>query len=138
MAHRKLTAIIEKGSDYGYSIYIPEISGIYGSGLTEDEAKESLFESVEAIISYAKETGKWGEYIFLEEGAPALEYKYDLSGFFLSHNYFDVTALANRIGLNASLLRGYKTGARIASVETKKKIEEGIHSLAHELCVIEF
>ncbi|MDR2467203.1 MAG: type II toxin-antitoxin system HicB family antitoxin [Prevotellaceae bacterium] len=40
----KLNAVVEKGSDGFYSIYIPEIPGLYGTGKTETEAKESLYQ----------------------------------------------------------------------------------------------
>ena len=66
------------------------------------------------------------------------DYRYDLSGFFMTYNFFDVSALAIKIGLNASLLRRYKSGASKAENKQKEKIEHGIHNLAKELMAVRF
>jgi len=58
----KLKAIIEKGKDGLYSIYIPDIAGLFGTGETETEAKENLNESIEIALEHVEETGEWGDY----------------------------------------------------------------------------
>jgi len=132
-----LKAIIEKGADGFYSIYMPEIPGLYGSGETELEAKESLSESIEMAIEHVKETGDDTYYASLLE-KHTIEFVYDLSGFFKTYNFFDVTAFAKRIGVNASLMRRYKTGAKKASEMQKSKILNGIYSVANELHAVRF
>ena len=52
---RKIKAIIEKGSDGLYSIYLPDVFGIYGAGETESEAKVALFEAVDSAKEYVDE-----------------------------------------------------------------------------------
>lgn len=133
---KKITAIIEKASDGSYSIYLPKIEGIYGSGITEQEAKEELAEAIDSAREYAEENG-WNGYETLK-GKYELEYRYDLSGFFLAFNIFDVSALAKRIGINASLMRRYKNGKAYISALQKKRIEEGIHQIASELSTVKF
>ena len=132
-----IKAIIEKGTDGYYSIYIPEIPGLYGAGKTEDEAKDNLGEAIEMALEHIEETGDDTYYSILSE-AHEIEYAYDLSGFFKTFNYFDVTALAERIGINSSLMRSYKTGNKKASVMQKIKILNGIHSVANELHAVIF
>jgi len=132
-----IKAIIEKGTDGYYSIYIPEIPGLYGAGKTEDEAKDNLGEAIEMALEHIEETGDDTYYSILSE-AHEIEYAYDLSGFFKTFNYFDVTALAERIGVNSSLMRSYKTGNKKASVMQKIKILNGIHSVANELHAVIF
>jgi len=132
-----IKAIIEKGTDGYYSIYIPEIPGLYGAGKTEDEAKDNLGEAIEMALEHIEETGDDTYYSILSE-AHEIEYAYDLSGFFKTFNYFDVTALAERIGVNSSLMRSYKTGNKKASVMQKIKILNGIHSVANELHAVKF
>jgi len=134
---KTLKAIIEKGKDGFYSIYIPEIAGLYGTGETEKEAKESLGEAIEMALEHVEETGRWEDYSPLRENH-SIEYVYDLSGFFKTYDFFDVTALANRIGINASLMRSYKTGTKKASLAQKTKIGEGIHILAKQLNAVKF
>ena len=120
-----------------YSIYIPEITGLYGAGETEKEAKENLNEAIEMALEHVKETGEWGDYSPLKENY-SIEYAYDLSGFFKTYDSFDVTALANRIGINASLMRRYKTEMKKASLAQKTKIGEGIHVIAKQLSAVKF
>lgn len=133
---KKITAIIEKASDGSYSIYLPKVEGVYGSGLSEQEAKEELTDAIESAKEYAEENG-WEGYEELKHPFE-VEYKYDLSGFFMSFNIFDVSALANRLGINASLMRRYKTGKACISAMQKKRIEEGIHQIALELSHVKF
>lgn len=126
---KKIKAIIEKGNDGFYSIYLPDIPGIYGTGETELEAKESLSKAVDSAKEYVEEVGKWGKYF---------DFHYDLSGFFKTYDFFDISALAGRLGLNASLLRRYKSGITKAETKQKEKIEQGIHNLANELRTVKF
>jgi predicted RNase H-like HicB family nuclease len=132
-----IKAVIEKGSDGFYSIYIPEISGLYGTGATEPEAKDSLNESIEMAVDHIEETGDSGDYAPLME-KHTIEYVYDLSGFFKRYDYFDVTAFARRVGINSSLMRHYKTGMKKASSSQKSKILEGVRSVANELHAVKF
>lgn len=134
---KKIKAIIEKGNDGLYSIYLPDVPGIYGAGETEAEAKDALFEAVESAKEYVEETGKWCDYIVFKDDFE-FDYRYDLSGFFKTYSFFDVSALAGRLGINASLLRRYKSGISKAEPKQKEKIEQGIHNLAKELRTVKF
>ena len=134
---KSVKAIIEKGSDGLYSIYLPEVAGIYGAGESESEAKENLKEAIEMAIDHVIDTGEYDLYAPII-GEHTIEYVYDLSGFFKTYDIFDVTALSKRIGINASLLRRYKTGATKASPAQKSKILEGIYSVAKELHAVKF
>ncbi len=137
MKTKQLTAVIEKGEDNNYSIYLPQITGLYGTGETEEEAKAELLEAISSAKEYAEEENDWSEYKLLKNDFN-IEYKYDLSGFFKTYDFFDVSALANYIGLNASMLRRYKTGKSKASDKTKQKVEMGIHSIAQQLSIAHF
>jgi len=132
-----LKGIIEKGSDGYYSIYIPEIPGLYGTGETEPEAKENLKEAIEMAVEHVEETGDDTYYAPLLKKY-TIEYVYDLSGFFKKYNFFDVSAFAKRVGVNASLMRSYKTGIKSASASQKTKILEGIYAVADELYSVKF
>ena len=134
---KKIMAIIEKGNDGLYSIYLPDVFGIYGTGKTEAEAKEALFEAVDSAKEYMEETEDFSAYNVFKSDFE-FDYRYDLSGFFMTYNFFDVSALAIKIGLNASLLRRYKSGASKAENKQKEKIEHGIHNLAKELMAVRF
>lgn len=133
---KKITAIIEKASDGTYSIYLPKVAGIYGAGVTEEEAKSELREAIDSAKEYAEENGWEGYEAFRKPYE--LDYRYDPSGFFLAFDIFDVSALAKRIGINASLMRRYKRGKTYISDLQKKRIEEGIHQIASELSAVKF
>ena len=132
-----IKAIIEKGTDGFYSVYTPEIPGLFGTGETEIEAKENLNEAIEMALEHVKETNDDTYYSPLLKGYK-IEYAYDLSGFFKAYNYFDTTAFAKRIGINGSLMRCYKSGAKKASTLQKTKILNGIYSVANELNAVRF
>ena len=135
---KKIKAIIEKGNDGLYSIYLPDVKGMYGTGETESEAKDALTEAIDSAREYVEETGEWGGDYIVFKSAFVLDYRYDLSGFFKTYSFFDVSALAGRLGLNASLLRRYKSGISKAETKQKEKIEQGIHNLANELRMVKF
>ncbi len=137
METKKVKAVIEKGEGDFYSIYIPVIPGLYGAGETESEAKQELLDALEMAREHAEETGEWEKYAPLK-GKYDVEYVYDLSGFFKTFSFFDVSALATVLGVNPSLLRRYKSGITKASDCQKKRIEEGIHFIARELSVVRF
>jgi len=134
---KRIKAIIEKGNDGLYSIYLPEVMGVYGTGETEEEAKEALSEAVNTAREYVEETGDWGDYLVFKSDFE-FDFRYDLSGFFKTFNFFDVSALAGKLGLNASLLRRYKSGISKAEPKQKERIEKGIHNLARELRTVKF
>lgn len=96
-----------------------------------------MLDAVDSAKEFVKETGNWGDYVvFISDFE--FDYRYDLSGFFKTYSFFDVSALAGRLGLNASLLRRYKTGISKAETKQKEKIEQGIHILANELGMVKF
>jgi predicted RNase H-like HicB family nuclease len=133
-----ITAIIEKASDGGYGIHCPELSGvaIFGYGLTEDEAKENLRDNLETVTEHYEEENLPLPDALREE--IRFDYKYDFSGFFKTYPLFNVSILAGKIGINASLLRKYKNGLAFASPKQREKIESGIHTLAEQLSTVRF
>jgi predicted RNase H-like HicB family nuclease len=136
---KKVTAVIEKAKGGGYGIYCPDLTGValYGYGLTEKGAKESLRENLESILEYYEEENKPVPDI-LGNGEITFEYKYDFSGFFKAYPFFNVSELATVIGINSSLMRKYKNRLAFASEEQRKKIESGIHSLSKQLSMVQF
>lgn len=136
---KKVTAVIEKSFDGGYGIYIPEIKGValYGYGVTEDEARANLMENLESILEFYEEENQSVPEV-LNGGNLEFDYRYDFSGFFKAYPIFNVSALAEVVGVNPSLLRKYKNGLAYASRQQKEKIEQGIHSLSEQLSTVQF
>ena len=129
----KLKTIIEKGKD-GYGIYIPNTS-INSFGETIEEAKQNLNSCIIEYVDLCKEENIPYEEIFDNEYK--LIYKFDLSEIFNTYSVINVSKLAERINMNASLLRQYKNGITQASENQKKIIEQGLHNLGNELLSIQ-
>lgn len=56
-----------------------------------------------------------------------------LQRFFLTHKEINVAEFANKIGINASLLRNYINGHKRPSAERERQIVEGIRQLGAEM-----
>ncbi|MBO9637006.1 MAG: hypothetical protein J7576_02465 [Siphonobacter aquaeclarae] len=63
-------------------------------------------------------------------------YSYDLSSFFDAFDYLKISKIAERAGINTSLLRHYAAGSKTASAEQVGKIENAVHALAQELAAV--
>lgn len=134
----KVTAIIEKGQNGFYSVYVkddlPGI-GLNGQGYSVDEAKKEMLTALEEI----KE-------IYKEEGMPisetlanlTIEYKYDMQSFFNYFSWINISKLSEKVGINGSLLRRYKNGLAFASERQCAKIQDSMQQLGNELSTARF
>lgn len=130
---KKVIAIIEKGEDGTYGIYSPELENvIIGSGNTVAEAKEDFENSRKEVIDCFRDLKRP---IPEELTDVKIEYRYDLSAFYNSHPYLNVSKLAEYLHVNASLMRQYRRGQYI-SEEQVLRIQEGIRSVGRELAGI--
>ncbi|MDR2586313.1 MAG: type II toxin-antitoxin system HicB family antitoxin, partial [Prevotellaceae bacterium] len=100
----KTTAIIEKGKDGTYGIYSDNLkSVIHASGSTVTEAKANFAEVLQEAKDISNEL----------HGAPnelsdiTFEYKYDMASMFNFLDWLNISKVANRIGINRSLLSAY-------------------------------
>lgn len=134
----KVTAIIEKSESGMYSVYVPDkLPGCFlnGQGFNVEEAKQEMFDTLEEIKEYQKEvTGSVPD----ELNNLEFEYQYDVSSFFDYFKEFNVSALARRVGINASLMRRYRNRSAFASTTQLKKIEEALKNIGQELCSARF
>jgi hypothetical protein len=132
-----IISIIEKADDGGYSIYAKDDKiPVMGSGLTEDEAKEDYLQVLKEQAEYYKE--KMGEYPDWFRNGYEIEYKYDVSAFFLSFPFINATEFAKNIGINPSLMRKYKNGLATASDKQKDIIQKKFDEIINKLEVVKF
>lgn len=61
------------------------------------------------------------------------ELAYDLTALFQEKNYLNLSAVADRLGINRSLMAQYAAGIKFPSVERAKEIEKVIHGFGNEL-----
>lgn len=116
-------------SDGGFSCYLKESLpdyALFGYGNTAQEAKSDMLESYREITDMLKEDGK----------APApLEfvYHYDMKSFFDYFNFLNVSKVAERAGINPSLMRKYTSGVAKAGEGQYMKLQKAVGFFAKEL-----
>lgn len=129
----KATALIEKGKDGSFTIFTPDLkSTIIGEGDTVLEAKADFENTVKEVLETYEETG---EPIPEELQNITFEYKYDMPSFLNCYNYLNMTKLADRAGINPSLMRQYKRGQYVSEKQASK-IQEAVHKIGRELLAI--
>lgn len=134
---KTMVAVIEKSQEGGYGIYAKdERIPLTGFGLTEQEAKTDFEALVPQQAEYYKEqTGKYPDWYTADM---QIEYRYDMSAFFMSFPFINATELANSIGINPSLMRKYKSGLATASDKQKNLIQQRLDDIVNRLAVVKF
>jgi predicted RNase H-like HicB family nuclease len=130
MKKKKVTLVIEASST-GFGIYGEDFP-ITAYGETVDAAKKDLESAIEDVLDFCKKEGRAPDPA-LNNGNVEFVFKYDIASIFSHFGMLDASGLATKIGMNASLLRQYKTGHALASDKQKQKIEKGLHDLGREL-----
>lgn len=131
---KKITAIIERGDDGGFSIYAEGIKGLVGTGMTEDEARQDFIAVREEQAEFYEEKhGKVPEWANLD-----IDFRYSLAAFFIAFPYINATQFAKSIGINPSLMRKYKMGLASASSKQKQIIQENLNILTDKLQHVQF
>jgi predicted RNase H-like HicB family nuclease len=130
----KTIALIEKGKDGSFGIFTPDLQHtIIGQGTTVADAKIDFENSMkEMIASYTEQKNE----IPNELQKMQFEYKYDLASLFDQYDFINVSKFAHMAGINASLMRQYKSGNQYISENQLSKIEETIHKIAREMAAI--
>ncbi|MBK8501087.1 MAG: type II toxin-antitoxin system HicB family antitoxin [Saprospiraceae bacterium] len=118
----KYKLIIEKSND-GYWSQVEQMPTVFSSGNSIDKLMKN---SKAAIELYCEETGQKNSKI-------EFELVMDIQEFFMVNEYINITSLAKRIGMNASLLRQYSKGIKFPSLEQVAKIEKAIKQIGREL-----
>ncbi|MBO7491413.1 MAG: pilus assembly protein HicB [Bacteroidales bacterium] len=131
---KKRTALIEMGKDGTFGIFTPNIkSTIIGEGNTVAEAKVDFENSVREVIETYEETGMKDPDHLKEI---TFVYKYDLPSFLSYYDYFNISRLAKYAGINASLMRQYKSGQYVSEKQVSK-IQDAIHKIGKELASVQ-
>ncbi len=126
-------AIIEKDGN-GYSVYTDNLKTVlHGSGRTVKEAKEEMLAGYKDLVELYREQGRE---LPEELRELSFSYKYDISALFNAFDFLNVTKFAERIGISPSLMRHYKSGDTYISDTQAKKIEKGLHQIAHDLLMV--
>ena len=133
----KLVGVLEKASDGGYGIYaLEDVIPVTGYGITEEEAKKDFVEQIKEQADYYK--NKKGVYPEWYTEHLEVEFRYDMSAFFMSFPFINASELAKCLGINPSLMRKYKSGLAKASNKQKDMIQEKFSGLVEKLELVKF
>ena len=116
------TFILEKTAT-GYSAYSPHLP-VYSTGETWEEARQNVHEALQL-------------YFNTDQTLP-LRLRMDLGQFFQYYKVLNARSLAERIGMNPSLLSQYIQGQKQPSAKQTQRILEGIRQIGKELASLDF
>lgn len=118
---KKIKIVVEK-TDTGFSAFTDDYP-VFTTGKTLAELSENL---VEALNLYFEDDG-------LSVNAKNIQFEIDLKQFFQYYRVINAKFLAERIGMNATLLSQYVQGRKKPSTVQTEKILAGINQIGKEL-----
>jgi len=121
-ARKKIVVIIEK-TDTGFSAW-SDCYPVYTTGATVNELLEN---TNEAFALYFEDK---------KHDAPQIHYEIDFKQFFQYYNVINSKALAEKIGMNPTLLSQYVRGHKRPSEQQSRRILYGINKIGQELAEI--
>lgn len=123
---KKINVTVEK-TKTGYSAYADDLA-IFSTGKTIPKLYQNL---LEALNLYYQDAGQFVEHT-------NLRLHLDLQQFFRYYRVLNANFLAERIGMNPTLLSHYVQGHKKPSPKQTAKILDGIHTIGKELAEIRF
>jgi predicted RNase H-like HicB family nuclease len=131
MMKEAIKVYVEKAADgtyWGSTQNIP--GGVSAYGDTLEDLKINLKQAYEDYLEVAKEFNEdWLEEV---HNMKEFEYNLDIPSFFKLLP-IKISAIAEKAGINPSLMRQYATGKANASEQRAKQIEKAIHELGKDL-----
>lgn len=121
---KKIKMIVEK-TDTGFSAYSQEQS-IFTTGRTISELIENAYEAANLYFEDEK----------IQITHENLKFEIDFKQFFQYYKVINSKFLADKIGMNATLLSQYVQGHKKPSEAQTEKILAGIHQIGKELTEI--
>jgi predicted RNase H-like HicB family nuclease len=128
-----ITLILEK-TDEEYWVSVKELTGCYSSGSTIDEAIENIKIAISDHVNDLP-GGTIVPEMFFDDNK-TFKIQYDLESLFEKFNFLNKTAIAEKAGINPSLVRQYSSGLANASEKQKIKIINAIHEIANDLLAV--
>ena len=130
----KVKVVFEMAKDGGCACYmvdeVPDF-GLMGSGDSPQEAKADMLQAYEEIKEILIEQGKKPTQL-------EFTYFYDMKSFFEYFDFLNISRVAQRAGINPSLMRKYASGIVKAGEGQYRKLQNAISSMAAELSAAHF
>lgn len=126
----KVTIQVEKGKqEKNFSCFmveeLPDFA-LAGYGNTAKQAIEDMYVAQKEIKELLEEEGKQ---------MPELEFvfRFDIGSFFDYYSYLNMSGVAKKAGVNASLMRQYAMGIHEPSQKRKQQILDCLHQISQEM-----
>lgn len=123
---KKIVMILEK-TDTGFSAYAADFP-IYTTGISISELLDNAFEAADLFFEEEE----------LKITVENIKFEIDFKQFFQYYRVLNSKFLAERIGMNPTLLSQYVQGRKKPSSSQTKKILMGINQIGQELSEIKF
>jgi len=121
---KKIKVVIEK-TDTGYSAYCLNMDGIASVGDDWEDVKKEFSEAFEFHLEGLREFGDEDAF----EGDYQLRFSLGVEQLFKGYAFFNVSSLADYLGLNKQLLHQYKDGHKFPSEKKSLEILKGLESI---------
>ena len=126
--------IVEQTKDGYFSCFVEEdipYVGLLGYGSSSEEAIRSLVDFYKQMKTELKDEGK---------NLPELEFvvHYDMPSFFNRFNFLNQSKIAERAGINPSLMRKYTSGVARAGSKQYEKLHAAVQSIANDMLAAAF
>jgi len=121
MAKKKIILTVEK-TDTGFSAYAEDYP-IFTTGKSIPELINSAYEATEFYFEDEE----------VKVDANDIRFEIDFKQFFKYYKVINAKFLAEKIGMNATLLSQYVSGTKKPSPKQTEKILSGIHQIGQEL-----
>ena len=121
MAKKKIIMTVEK-TDTGFSAYAEDYP-IFTTGKSVPELINNAYEAAELYFEEEDE----------KLGPNDIRFEVDFQQFFKDYKVLNAKFLAEKIGMNATLLSQYVSGTKKPSSKQTEKILAGIHQIGQEL-----
>lgn len=118
----------EDGTYWGSSQNLPGGISAYGNSL--ESLKQNLKIAFRDYLEVGKDLGE--DWVNKVDDMGSFEFQLDIPSFFKMLPV-KISAIAEKTGINPSLLRQYASGKTNASVKRAKQIEKAIHELGEDL-----
>lgn len=131
--NKQLTVVVERAEN-NFSAYIREIDGIVATGLTLDEIKASIVETVDILIEECKKDNYPLPDVL--QGENDFIFEIDVKSFLMIYErIFTKSGLERLTGINQKQLWHYANGTTPRTAQ-RLKIENALHKLGEELISI--
>ena len=124
MARKKIKMCVEK-TDTGFSAYALD-QPIFTTGRSVPELINNAYEAAKFYFEDQK----------AELDINDIRFEIDFKQFFKNYKVINANFLAERIGMNPSLLSQYVSGTKTPSAKQTERILDGIHQIGQELSEI--